>query len=433
VILFYLVLLISTVPNLPLFSVTIGPLSIAKYLGLVALLYAALHLAVRRTIPAFLESWPARFFLLLVTMAALSTSLRGEGYIDFSPLEMYITFLGIFFITLALVDSKAKLRYALLAVVGSIGLASAYTLREYEKVGLPWYRPGWVAGDSNAFATNCLLVIPVAILLLRTRLSRWQKLFCIGCLLLTLPAFTVAASRGAFLGLCVMLLYLFFRAKRRSGLVLLAVVLGLLTAYSPTSAVDRFMAPRYGDTESVQIHFLLWRAGFRMIEDHPIAGIGLGRFKPDVSAYAPPGLDVEAMAHNVYIEYAAELGVAALFLYLAILISSWVALERVRRKAWKSDNRFFFSAASGIQAGLVGFAVAANFMPAEYLKPFWILVFLSACLPRLYAAEECAQPLRTTTAYAHTVLPECAFPAGDALTEYPLLGPGPDSRAWHRL
>src|SRR5207245_3643202 len=94
------------------------------------------------------------------------------------------------------------------------------------------------------------------------------------------------------------------------------------------------------------------------------------------------------LAHNSYLEYAAELGIPAFLIFLGILASTFFLLEQVRRHALERKDTFLKQVALGLQAGLIGFAGSAFFFSAEYEKPFWLVVFISCSIPPLILAEK---------------------------------------------
>jgi hypothetical protein len=49
----------------------------------------------------------------------------------------------------------------------------------------------------------------------------------------------------------------------------------------------------------------------------------------------------------------------------------------------RRNNTFLQHAGHAMQAGFVGFSAAAMFVSAEYQKPFWIMVALTATVPTL--------------------------------------------------
>jgi O-antigen ligase len=67
-------------------------------------------------------------------------------------------------------------------------------------------------------------------------------------------------------------------------------------------------------------------SAWRAVEAHPLAGVGLGRFRPALFASADTPEEVvrhAGKAHNQYLTFAAEAGLPAGLLYLAVLVWCW--------------------------------------------------------------------------------------------------------------
>lgn len=389
-ILFYFIVLFSAVPNHPWFGYQAEGLNLIKCVGLLCLLYAIGHLVLRGKVPLFFSAWPTRLFGALVFLCCVSYVLKDRGG-DLRPqisLFVYSEYFILFLITLAIVDSSKRLRYSLLAFIGAMGLGSLYTLREFQTSGFAvGYRPGYVVLDGNFFSAAALLAIPLAYYLMRARIRRWERWYCVACLAVTVLALIVIASRGGFVGLCVSMLYMTIRSKHKAGVVALVLILVPLLIYSPSSPLQRISTPGYGDQSSTEAHLMLWEAGLKLVAKHPIFGIGLGNFWSTMQQSNLFGNNMGALAHNTYLEYATELGILGLLLYLGILISTYHLLERIRKKAALGRDRFCYAAATGIQAGILGFGVAAFFFSAEFEKPLWIIISLSVCMPRLVRSK----------------------------------------------
>jgi O-antigen ligase len=84
------------------------------------------------------------------------------------------------------------------------------------------------------------------------------------------------------------------------------------------------------------------------------------------------------LVHNAYLEYAVELGLAGLFLFLMLLVT---CLRTVRRVRWRAQARPDLAElswlAEGISIALVAFAVAAFFHPVAYHFYFYCLAGLA--------------------------------------------------------
>lgn len=390
-ILYYLLVWFSAVPNQPWFGAQFGGegFTVFKYVGFAAFLFALGYVGIKGKFPALLETWQARFFVALITLAFFSyLALGNKTNITMSPIMSYVSFLFMYFVTMALIDSVRRLRYAILSIIGALGLASLYLLREWQKAGFrAGYRAGWVSGDANYFGVNAILALTLAYYLLRTKMPFWQKVFCLGCAGLTAVALVASESRGAFIGICVCGIFLFMRSKRKLPFVIAAVLMAVLLTIMPSSPLRRIIHPQFGDANSTHAHEMLFYAGLRVFSEHPFTGVGLGNFKHTMDMM---GINVPHggyIAHDVYIEYGAEMGFLGVLFFAGILISAYRSLARIRKQAIKRQDPFFFAVTSGMQTGLVGFCVASLFLSAEYQKTFWILVFLSACMPSLFRAR----------------------------------------------
>jgi len=363
-----------------------GELTVIKYLGTACLLYSLIHVAARGEIPAFFRTKSACWFALLYLVATISYWSKGasQGW-EMSPFMSYTAFLLLFIITLAVVDSLERLRGTLLIAIGSVAFASLYVLREYQKYHTIYidFRPGWVVGDSNYFAASALLCLPLAFYLAREDRFLIVRWFCFGCLIVTLAAMILAASRGGFVGLLAAFIVVVWRSSQRfRNLAIVAGLLLPLLMLAPASPLQRFLHPSHGDEEAVHNRTIVWKAAWRMVELHPWAGVGLGNFKANVVAYEDQGEIAENIAHNAYLEIAAELGLPALLIFLSLLISVFITLEKVYRLTGSGSSLLKMSCL-GIQAGLVGFAVSNCFVSGQYQKLFWLMLFLSMSMPAL--------------------------------------------------
>ena len=403
-ILFYFVILFSAVPNHPWFGYEHHGFNLIKVVGLLCVFYALFHLTLQGRLPVFFATWPSRLFALLIFLACLSYALKGSVQDPSSSrtaLTIYMEYFTLFLITVAIVDSSERLRYSLYAFIGAFAFGSLYTLREFQNAGFAvGYRPGFVVLDGNYFSAAALLAIPLAYSLARVRRAPWERCFCVASLGITVLAVVVIASRGGFIGLCASILFLLIHSKHRAGVALLAFALIPILIYAPSSPIHRILNPDYGDQASTRIHLIVWKEGLNLVAAHPISGIGLGTFWSTIERQNLFGSNRGLLAHNTYLEYAAELGVLGLLVYLGILISTYRLLELVKQKATAVEDMFSYAAATGIQAGIPGFVVAAFFFSAEYEKPLWIMLSLSICLLNVthskYAAKQKAESLHST-------------------------------------
>ncbi len=93
----------------------LGNLTIFKYVGIAAVIYALGHVLSKGSIPAYFRTRQARLFVVFCLIAVESHFTKSFGG-DFgvSPLFSYISFLLLFFVTVTVVDSVHRLRIVML-------------------------------------------------------------------------------------------------------------------------------------------------------------------------------------------------------------------------------------------------------------------------------------------------------------------------------
>jgi O-antigen ligase len=386
---FYILILAAPMPNHPLFEAPIAGLTVVKWIGVLCCVYALLLWARRRTLPALLNSTEFRAFLVLLFIAELSSlTLSRTGNITFSPMSSYFSFLLLFIVTSTLVDTHERLHGVLLAALAGVAMASLYVIREFQLTGGKNLRPGYVAGDSNYFAASAVLVIPVAVYFARRSTSRWERWFCIASLVFILLAFTLASSRGGIVGLCVVIGYMIVRpGKSRRAAIVTALILLPMLLCSPASPLPRLLHPTYGDVLGAQVRKELWAFGLTMIVSHPVAGIGLGNFTAYSYVLTSGERGMYGMACNTFLEIAAELGLPGLLAYCVICWGALTSAGKLSAEGKRRNDTFLFSAGEAIRAGLLGFIASAMFLSAEYQKPFWVIVALTATVPTLLTRQ----------------------------------------------
>src|SRR5437660_275938 len=319
-IVFYILVLVSAMPNHPLFEAPFAGLTVVKWLGIICCGYALFRLGSCRRPPAFLKGWEIRSFLVLLGLATVSFCTFGKADgLTFNPIFMYFNYLPLFFTAICVVNTFKRLQNTLLAAIAGASLASLYVIREFQASGGTNLRPGYIEGDANYFATCTLLVIPMAVYFVKMKGSRLRRWLCVAALVIMLVAFTLASSRGGLVGLCVAVLYMILCSgeSRRVAIVVTLLLVPLLVL-SPASPLQRMLHPNYGDYVGAQIRREFWEVGLDMIHQNPLTGIGLGNFTAKSVSKAVQ--EFHGIACNTVLEIAGELGIPGSRAYCAVLV-----------------------------------------------------------------------------------------------------------------
>jgi O-antigen ligase len=365
-----------------------------KLLGLIGFVWAAARIAAGENVGVF-TSRQARIFLVFYAGVIFAGLLSGTGFLVVSRYLAVLLFLPFVLVT---VRTQDDLRLVLAAMALSLIIVFPYAVRQMirynSRLGVGLY-------ETNYFAANLLLVIPIAFALAglqRTPLKRW--LWIGGGLVLVVSLF-LTSSRGGFLGLLIALGAYVYRRKGLAGVF--AVIALLVLAALPTDLGSRALSTFKSADElspalesSNRAHMsLLWGA-LRMIADAPLTGVGPLNFKELSTQYT--GLQRGFIAHNTYLELAAEAGLPVLALFLALILATFHAVNRASRLRGGGRVHELAMLADGMRTGLIGFAVAGCFISAQHEKLFWLAVFLSIVAARLAwrheaaAVDETAEP-----------------------------------------
>lgn len=129
----------------------------------------------------------------------------------------------------------------------------------------------------------------------------------------------------------------------------------------------------------------IWTIGARMVEAHPVRGVGGGNFpvasihyllRPGVIVRDDFIIETPKVAHNIYLEVQAELGVVGLVLFLALLgFSIRCAILAARAFKRQGDARAELLARVVVIA-LAGMLAADFFASEQYSKQLWLLLAL---------------------------------------------------------
>ncbi len=383
--LYYILLLLMpfwSYPKLPKFGET---WTLIKIAGILTVLAAGLQALLDGSRARLLHWRESRLFLLLFAWAAVSAWTISRWEWAANPLMSYLSLAAYLYPTLIFLQDATALRSACQWVAWSMLLASYSVFSQFVKYGVS--RPGGIVGDPNYYALVAVCMLPLCVALWGESTGVRRILIGLTCGML-IASTLLGASRGGFLSMLFCLGYLVFHGRRRvlllAGLVLLMAGLSWFLPHTP---LDRFLHGDRGTAVSTEIRRELLKAGWQMIEAHPLTGVGLGMFKPRTAELQTAVADGR-IGHNTYVEVAAELGVPACLVFLAILWSGWRRSRKLAEQFAERGEVFLGRIARGIEAGIIAYAVGALFLSAEYARQLWILVWFGLALAQIAEGGE---------------------------------------------
>ncbi len=336
---------------------------------------------------------------LLACWAAASALWAQDPGASLAGAQRWALNLALFPIVFTAVDAPRTVRWIfaifvlgglLTAVATTLGLAGAGSAAASE---------GRLASaDVNPNALGGVLVVASvfagALAAGRDRSAAARALwFIAGALTLTGLALTL--SRGALIGMVVAFLVAPFAAgpgRRTLALTLAVVACGTLAlsivAFVPDEATQRLTSSDKTGSGRTDI----WRVGWRMVQDHPVVGVGADNFdKTSIRYLVRPGViqqdefivNTPKVAHNVYLQVLAELGVIGLGLFLTIIGLCLRTTLRAAGNFARAGDRSADLLARALFVSLVAMLASAFFSSEVYSKPVFLLLALGPALLNL--------------------------------------------------
>lgn len=329
----------------------------------------------------------------MVLMMALFTTLYLVSTFIFAPSGAVHVFLGgcvslfgIYWVVRGGRPSYIRLQRIMLAFFfGAAGSAAAVILRGDYVIseGARRLTPG---GGVNTYAAYLVAAFGIGIPLLQTAKGIYRGLIVSGLAIMGVELL-FSASRSALLGLLVILLLSFgllqptrYGRKRQPAFVAVLIGIAIAAAISGDAGLE-LVEGRIDTLFNYRQDFVtnnrayLWEMALESIEEHPIFGLGAGRFASSNDFYQlkaetgapselPPG-----EPHNMFLGIATDTGLIGVAIMLSILGLGFANLLKPSSKVIPVRN--------GIFAALVGVLVADQFQPSQLEPTLYLILGLT--------------------------------------------------------
>jgi O-antigen ligase len=315
-------------------------------------------------------------------------------------IDVYFKTLAVFWLLTCVVNTVSRLRLtfwclSLMAVPIAMSAVGNFLSGEFLRDGVS--RIGGydapLTENPNDLALTLNLILPLSVALLFTTRSPAVRAALLALIGLDAIAIIATFSRAGFLTLAVTCAtYLWALIKRQKhGWAFCAIVLALVALpLLPSSYIERLstITDIEGDpTGSAQERWTDTLAAVKYVVHHPIVGAGVGM---NALALNEKRGATWKEIHNVYLQYAVELGLPGLALFLLLLTGCIRGAHHAQRRATGAQApEDLFYLAEGIRISLVAFAVAAFFHPSGYHFYFYYIAGL-AVVAKTIGDADCA-------------------------------------------
>ncbi len=364
----------------------------AFYVGIVTL---AVYFGSQLALEGNLTARPKEINLvLLFGLAAILSMPMADSIADawkvFS--EMLIKTLIIFVVLVNVVRTELRLRMLLWLVLAVSIYLSISALNDYRTgnfavaygdIARIGGRIGGLFGNSNDLALHLVTMIPIAVTMGLSGRNPLKKLVYFGVTALMVGGVVVTFSRGGFIGLVAATFVLVRRLGKKNrvatttALVFAVILFVGLAPGAFSSRLGTIFNSAADMTGSSSQRTEVLKRSFWVALRYPLFGVGIGNFR----LKSPRNLET----HNAYTQVAAEMGLAAVVIYLTFLIHPIRRMRLVEKESYlQPERRRFYYLSVGLQAALVGFMFSSFFGAVAYQWYVYYLVGYAVCLHRLF-------------------------------------------------
>ena len=190
-------------------------------------------------------------------------------------------------------------------------------------------------------------------------------------------------SRAAWLcSLLIVLLGCIFYNRK----LLLFIVPAVFAAafYERALLMERFLSAFEGTDSSSALRMALWESTRVMIERHPFSGIGWGAYRfvyPEYDFFINDSSVIIYHAHNIFLHYAAELGLTGLAIFLLFFLCTlYYALKSTLKIHDKNMQALARGLCGVFIAVLLGGLTDHTLFSSQMMSVFLVLSGLSYCV-----------------------------------------------------
>jgi probable O-glycosylation ligase (exosortase A-associated) len=364
----------------------------------IATLSGALLAKDRESIP-----WNGALVLLLSLLGyfTITTFFAWEPTAAWRYLEQVAKILLMTFVATMFIYGKDRVR-ALLLVIGLslafYGIKGAiFTVATggVHKVQAP---EGIFIGGNTFLGLALNMVIPVLVSLARDEANKKLRTFLHFAAACCAISSVFTYSRGALLGLAVVLPLVLLKDPRKAwGSLIFLLLAGSVTIWIAPEGLWRRAETiqTYEKDSSAMTRIRSWSVAWNIAKDYPLTGAGFEYESSPNKArwYGYASEKLREMhggtqsAHSAYFQVLGQHGFIVLGLYLLLIAVALATLTRLSRRARAFPDAYWIAAYSdGLRVGIIAFAISGAFINVAYFDLYFIYIAMTAVLSRELAA-----------------------------------------------
>lgn len=344
------------------------------------------------------RSWPISLFLIFMAWMLLTTSTAMVSSSSWSKYVDVLKVTGMTLVVASLIRTREEIIGLVWVMVCSLGFfgfkGGIFTIMTGGSYRV-WGPPSSLVSGNNELAVALVMIIPLIYFLVtnpaiarefrpasRLPINLIKRGGVLAIILCAVSAIG-SQSRGAFLAIAVMCIFLWWRSHSKAGIAVLALTgIFLALPLMPDSWFERMQTIQtYSEDLSALQRINAWETAANIAADRPL-GAGFTTAHPAVfAAYSPrQGLEWIYVAHSIYFQVLGEHGYIGLILYLLFWTTVYTSASRIAKQAKRhTDLDWAAKLMNMCKVSLVGFAVGGAFLSLAYWDmPFYLMVVVVA-------------------------------------------------------
>ncbi|RPI74742.1 MAG: hypothetical protein EHM45_17480, partial [Desulfobacteraceae bacterium] len=340
-------------------------------------------------------------FRIFLVLFAVSIACTPFGYYPSHSLEFIKIFylkVGLYLYLVAkLITTEERIDGMIKTIVLS-GFSMALASILMKQTGDRTFGAGGYTYDPNDLAMLMVTTLPIAIMQGLAAKKFLSRAFYLAGSAVCVIVFTYTMSRGGFLGLIGVVLFMLFTKIPQINKKLIIgflIILSIVFIYKLDPVYsDRLRTIRadVSDIKAGSGRILVWKRGLVIFKDHPILGVGPGvfmdcygsyimenKFKGELSV-AKAGKQWKT-AHNTYLLVLTELGIFGFIAFLWLIVRVFKNLALLKRAEEGVPVKRGLQA-TGLQISLVGYLGCAFFLTAQTETLLYLSLILSGAMVR---------------------------------------------------
>ena len=339
--------------------------------------------------------WSREIVILVIFIVWMSITTTQAFYFELAS-EQYIKVIKIqilTFMTLLMLNSQQRVHLFIWAIVLSLGFygikGGIFTILNGGAYRVQGPVGTFIEGN-NELALALVMTIPLMRYLHLQERNQLIKNALAGGMLLSAIAAVGSQSRGALVGLVLMGAIFWTKSRNKlSTALLIAISIALIAGIMPDAWYARMNTiETYDRDDSALGRINAWWTAWNVAKDRATGG-GFMMFQSSVfQQYAPePGRVHDA--HSIYFQVLGNHGFVGLFIFLLLLVMTWLSCGAIIRQAKKNpDLKWAQDLGAMVQVSLAGYLSAGAFLGLGYFDYIYHLIAVAVVVRHLVKAQK---------------------------------------------